>query len=74
MFLQPATLKECQLFIHHGCNNRFCEALYFDLPPLIIPYCWDGHDNAARAGEVGVGRYLSRFANPFAALLAALEQ
>ncbi|VVO26572.1 glycosyltransferase [Pseudomonas fluorescens] len=73
-FAQPAVLKECQLFIHHGGNNSFCEALFFGLPSLIIPYCWDGHDNAARAEEVGVGRYLPRFADPLAALPAALEQ
>jgi UDP:flavonoid glycosyltransferase YjiC (YdhE family) len=73
-FPQPAVLKECQLFIHHGGNNSFCEALFFGLPSLIIPYCWDGHDNAARAEEVGVGRYLPRFADPLAALPAALEQ
>lgn len=73
-FAQPAALKECQLFIHHGGNNSFCEALFFGLPSLIIPYCWDGHDNAVRAEEVGVGRYLPRFADPLAALPAALEQ
>ena len=44
------------------------------MPSLIIPYCWDGHDNAARAEEVGVGRYLPRFADPLVALPAALEQ
>ncbi|PYY67714.1 glycosyl transferase family 1, partial [Pseudomonas jessenii] len=71
---QPAVLKECDVFIHHGGNNSFCEALYFGLPSLIIPYCWDGHDNAARAEETGVGRYLPRFADPVAALPAALEQ
>lgn len=65
---QPAVLRECQLFIHHGGNNSFCEALYFGLPSLIIPYCWDGHDNARRAEEVGVGRYLPRFAEPLIAL------
>ncbi|HEX5844560.1 MAG TPA: glycosyltransferase [Pseudomonas sp.] len=73
-FPQPAVLRECQLFIHHGGNNSFCEALYFGLPSLIIPYCWDGHDNARRAEEVGVGRYLPRFADPLAALPAAIAQ
>lgn len=73
-FPQPAVLRECQLFIHHGGNNSFCEALYFGLPSLIIPYCWDGHDNARRAEEVGVGRYLPRFEDPLAALPAALQQ
>lgn len=73
-FPQPAVLRECQLFIHHGGNNSFCEALYFGLPSLIIPYCWDGHDNARRAEEVGVGRYLPRYEDPVAALPAALRQ
>lgn len=73
-FPQPAVLRECQLFIHHGGNNSFCEALYFGLPSLIIPYCWDGHDNAKRAEEVGVGRYLPRFADPLAALPGAIAQ
>ncbi|MDZ7887712.1 MAG: glycosyltransferase [Pseudomonas sp.] len=73
-FPQPAVLRECQLFIHHGGNNSFCEALYFGLPSLIIPYCWDGHDNARRAEEVGVGCYLPRFAEPVAALPGAIAQ
>ena len=73
-FPQPAVLKECQLFIHHGGNNSFCEALFFGLPSVIIPYCWDGHDNALRAEEVGVGRYLPRFAEPLAALPEAIAQ
>lgn len=73
-FPQPAVLRECQLFIHHGGNNSFCEALYFGLPSLIIPYCWDGHDNARRAEEVGVGRYLPRFEDPVAALPGAITQ
>ncbi|RIA31910.1 MGT family glycosyltransferase [Ectopseudomonas oleovorans] len=71
---QPAVLRECQLFIHHGGNNSFCEALYFGLPSLIIPYCWDGHDNARRAEEVGVGRYLPRFAEPLSALPEAIAE
>jgi MGT family glycosyltransferase len=73
-FPQPAVLRECQLFIHHGGNNSFCEALYFGLPSIVIPYCWDGHDNARRAEETGVGRYLPRFAEPIAALPGAIEQ
>lgn len=73
-FPQPATLRECQLFVHHGGNNSFCEALYFGLPSIIIPYCWDGHDNARRAEGTGVGRYLPRFENPLSALPGAIEQ
>ena len=73
-FPQPAVLRECQLFIYHGGNNSFCEALYFGLPSVIIPYCWDGHDNARRAEEVGVGRYLPRFADPLGQLPEAIGQ
>ncbi|MGQ7815824.1 glycosyltransferase [Metapseudomonas furukawaii] len=73
-FPQPAVLRECQLFINHGGNNSFCEALYYGLPSIVIPYCWDGHDNARRAEETGVGRYLPRFADPIAALPGAIEQ
>jgi MGT family glycosyltransferase len=73
-FPQPAVLRECRLFVHHGGNNSFCEALYFGLPSVVIPYCWDGHDNARRAEEVGVGAYLPRYAEPLAALPQVLRQ
>ncbi len=60
-FPQPSVVAQASLFIHHGGNNSFCEALYFGVPSLVMPYCWDGHDNAARAEEVGVGRRLPRY-------------
>ena len=59
-FPQPSVVAKCDLFIHHGGNNSFCEALLFGVPSLIMPYCWDGHDNALRAEETGVGRRLHR--------------
>jgi MGT family glycosyltransferase len=59
-FPQPSIVARCDLFIHHGGNNSFCEALFYGVPSLIMPYCWDGHDNAMRATETGVGRALSR--------------
>ena len=59
-FPQPSVVAKCDLFIHHGGNNSFCEALYFGVPSLIMPYCWDGHDNAQRAVETGVGLRLDR--------------
>ncbi|WP_280822573.1 glycosyltransferase [Pseudaminobacter soli (ex Li et al. 2025)] len=59
-FPQPSVVAKSDLFIHHGGNNSFCEALRFGVPSLIIPYCWDGHDNARRAEETGVGSHLSR--------------
>jgi MGT family glycosyltransferase len=57
---QPAVVRKADLFVHHGGNNSFCEALAFGVPSLVIPYCWDGHDNARRAEEAGVGRRLLR--------------
>ena len=59
-FPQPSVVARSDLFIHHGGNNSFCEALRFGVPSLIMPYCWDGHDNARRAGEAGVGHHLDR--------------
>jgi MGT family glycosyltransferase len=59
---QPSIVRKCDLFIHHGGNNSFCEALVFGVPSLIMPYCWDGHDNATRCQETGVGRHLDRYA------------
>jgi len=59
-FPQPSVVAKADLFIHHGGNNSFCEALRFGVPSLVMPYCWDGHDNAQRAVETGVGRRLDR--------------
>lgn len=59
-FPQPSVVAKADLFIHHGGNNSFCEALRFGVPSLVMPYCWDGHDNAQRAEETGVGRRLDR--------------
>jgi len=60
-FPQPSVVAQSSLFIHHGGNNSFCEALTFGVPSLVMPYCWDGHDNARRAEETGVGRALDRY-------------
>jgi MGT family glycosyltransferase len=60
-FPQPSLVEQSAVFIHHGGNNSFCEALYFGVPSLVMPYCWDGHDNASRAEETGVGRRLARY-------------
>lgn len=57
---QPSVVEQADLFIHHGGNNSFCEALFHGVPSLILPYCWDGHDNAQRAEAAGVGRRIDR--------------
>lgn len=73
-FPQPSVVAQCDLFIHHGGNNSFCEALRFGVPSLIIPYCWDGHDNARRAEETGVGLGLDRADWTEHGLRAAVER
>ena len=45
---QPSVIPQVDLFIHHGGNNSLNEALTFGKPSLVMPYCWDGHDNAQR--------------------------
>jgi MGT family glycosyltransferase len=59
-FPQPSVVAQSALFIHHGGNNSFCEALFHGVPSLIMPYCWDGHDNAQRAVATGVGQWMHR--------------
>lgn len=59
-FPQPSVVAQCDLFIHHGGNNSFCEALVHGVPSLVMPYCWDGHDNAQRAAATGTGARLAR--------------
>lgn len=59
-FPQPSIVAQADLFIHHGGNNSFCEALYYGVPSLIMPYCWDGHDNGLRASQTGTGLHMQR--------------
>lgn len=59
---QPSVVAEADLVIHHGGNNSVHEALYFGKPSIVMPYCWDGHDNARRLHETGLGRHLDRYA------------
>ena len=60
-FPQPAVIPHVDLFIHHGGNNSFNEALYFGKPAIIMPFCWDGLDNAARIHDTGYGEQLPRY-------------
>lgn len=59
-FPQPSIVTQADLFIHHGGNNSYCEALYYGVPSLIMPYCWDGHDNGLRAAQTGTGIHMQR--------------
>lgn len=58
---QPSVISQVDLVIHHGGNNSFTECLYFGKPAIIMPYVWDGHDNATRVEETGHGFKLDRY-------------
>ncbi len=74
-FPQPSVIPKVDAVVHHGGNNTFTECLYFGKPALILPYVWDGHDNATRVQETGHGLKLHRYDwsdEDFAAALATL--
>jgi MGT family glycosyltransferase len=60
-FPQPSVIAQCDLVIHHGGNNTFNESLYYGKPSIILPFAWDGHDNAARVEDLGIGVRLDRY-------------
>ncbi len=57
---QPSVIPQVDAVIHHGGNNSFTECLYFGKPAIIMPYVWDGHDNATRVQETGHGLKMHR--------------
>ncbi len=59
-FPQPSAISQVDAVIHHGGNNTFTECLYFGKPSIIMPYVWDGHDNATRVHETGHGIKMHR--------------
>ncbi len=58
---QPSVIPQVDLVIHHGGNNSFTECLYFGKPAIIMPYVWDGHDNATRVQETNHGLKMDRY-------------
>ncbi len=58
---QPSVIPQVDLVVHHGGNNSFNEALYFGKPAIIMPFVWDGHDNAQRIEDTGYGAQLHRY-------------
>ena len=71
---QPAVIPHVELFIHHGGNNSFNEALYFGKPAIIMPFCWDGLDNAARIHDTGYGEELARYTWTDQQMVGAIER
>ncbi len=59
-FPQPSVIPQVDAVIHHGGNNTFTECLLFAKSALIMPYVWDGHDNATRVQETGHGLKMHR--------------
>jgi len=59
-FPQPSVIPQVDAVIHHGGNNTFTECLYFGKGSIIMPYVWDGHDNATRVHETGLGIKMHR--------------
>ena len=57
---QPSVISQVDAVIHHGGNNSFTECLYYGKPAIIMPYVWDGHDNAKRIAETGHGSHIHR--------------
>jgi len=60
-FPQPSVIAQVDAVIHHGGNNSFTECLFFGKPAIIMPYVWDGHDNATRVEETGHGFKMPRY-------------
>ena len=72
-FPQPSVIPQVDAVIHHGGNNSFTECLYFGKPAIIMPYVWDGHDNATRVEETGHGFKMPRYDWTDAELLKKIE-
>ena len=72
-FPQPSVIPQVDAVIHHGGNNTFTECLYFGKPAIIMPYVWDGHDNATRVEETGHGFKMPRYDWTDTDLLARLN-
>ena len=72
-FPQPSVIPQVDVVIHHGGNNSFTECLLFGKPAIIMPFAWDGHDNATRIHETGHGFRLTRADWTEAELAARLD-
>lgn len=60
---QLAVLGETDVFITHGGNNGFNEALFFGVPMLVVPVFGDQHMNGTTVERLGLGATIR---SPFA--------
>ena len=59
-FPQPSVVAQVRPVHPSRRQQQLLRGAHFGVPSLVMPYCWDGHDNAQRAGETGVGLRLDR--------------
>ena len=71
---QTAVIPQCDVVIQHGGNNTLNETLYFGKRPIVLPFAWDGHDNAVRVADTRHGVRLPRYEWTEPQLAGALEQ
>jgi MGT family glycosyltransferase len=58
---QTALLPHCDVVIQHGGNNSLMETLFYGKAPLVMPFVWDGHDNARRVNDTNHGIGMHRY-------------
>jgi UDP:flavonoid glycosyltransferase YjiC (YdhE family) len=60
--------------IQHGGNNSLMETLFYGKAPLVMPFVWDGHDNARRVNDTGHGIGMQRYGWTDDELLGNIER
>lgn len=55
---QKALMPHIDLIVHHGGSNSFSEALYYEVPMVILPFSSDQFDIALDAERHGIGAAL----------------
>ena len=73
-FPQPSVIEQADLVIHHGGNNTFNEVLFFGKHQIILPFAWDGYDNAMRVKDLNIGIYLHRYKSSVTELSNSIQK
>lgn len=73
-YKQIALIPHCDIVIQHGGNNTLNETLYHGKRPILMAYCWDGHDNATRIEDTEHGVKLLRYEWTEQQLASALDK